>query len=275
MARERLLGATRSLRIPPGLVALTGITLLLLLLNYLPLNDPFESVGPVLAEPSLGLPGGTDELGRDVLARTLEGMTTTWLAVWPMIVVGVVVGGSLGMLGGLGPAWLMTSIMRITDVFLALPATLITIAVAIALGGGLRNTLVAMSITFWPPYARIVGAELRSVRGALHVEAARFGGVPPSRVLFLHVLPACVRPVAIQATLDVPVVIMTLAALSFLGLGAAPPNPELGAMTARGLPYVLDSWWVPTVPAFGVLLLSVSAALIGDRLSDTIQKHRA
>ena len=158
--------------------------------------------------------------------------------------------------------------MRITDVFLALPGPLLALAVVSALGASLAHTLVAVMIVWWPFYARIVRGEVRSIMSRSHVEAARMGGARRLGLALRHVLPGTVGPILVTASLDIGALILTLAGLSFLGLGSPAPAAELGAMSARGLTYLLTKWWVPVMPALGVFLLVFVANVAGDAVRD-------
>jgi peptide/nickel transport system permease protein len=154
--------------------------------------------------------------------------------------------------------------MRLTDLFLSLPSTLVAIAVVAALGPGLFHTFLAISVVWWPYYARIVRGEVHTLAARPHVEAARLAGAGGLRVAFRHLLPGVVPSAVVTASLDVGNVVLTLAALSFLGLGQSAPAPELGADTARTLSQVLQYWWIPVVPGLGALVLSLSGNLGGD-----------
>lgn len=157
-----------------------------------------------------------------------------------------------------------TVLMRVTDGFLALPAPVVAIAVVAALGGGFVHTLIAVALVWWPFYARIVRGEIRSLAARPHVEAARLAGAGRLRIAVWHLLPGAVPAVVITASLDVGNLVLTLAALSFLGLGQPQPAPELGADTAHNLTYLLQQWWIPVMPGIAVLLLALAANIGGD-----------
>ncbi len=231
-------------------------------------HSTIQPVGPPLQPPGQGTLMGTDQQGRDVFSRVLVGMTTSWFSALVVIVIGVVVGGVIGLAAGIRGGWIDSVLMRITEVFLALPGTLIALAVAAALGAGLRNTLIAISVVWWPFYARIVRGEARALMVRPHVEAARMGGASGLRVATRHVLPGVLGSVLVVATLDIGNVLLVLSGLSFLGLGAPPPAPELGAMTAQGLEYLLNAWWVPIFPALAIFALTLFGNLAGDGIRD-------
>jgi peptide/nickel transport system permease protein len=163
--------------------------------------------------------------------------------------------------------------MRFTDLFLALPAAVLVIAVVAALGPSLRNTLLAVAIVWWPWYARIVRGEVRAQAVRSHVDAARLAGVGRTRLALRHLLPGAFPAVLVTASLDVGSLVLILAGLSFIGLGSPPPAPELGAMTARGMPYLFGHPWIALAPAIAVFLLAFAANLAGDGLRDLLEDH--
>ncbi len=205
-----------------------------------------------------------------MFSRVLYGLRTSWFAALAVIASGVLIGGLIGLVAGTVGGWVDGALMRITDVFLALPGPILAIAVVAALGPSLDHTLLAVMIVWWPFYARIVRGEIRALAARPHVEAARLSGVGPVRMAWRHLLPGAVPAALVTASLDVGNLVLTLAGLSFLGLGAPAPAPELGAMAARGLPYFLEQWWVAVIPGVAVLLLALVANLAGDGVRDLI-----
>ena len=255
-----------------SLAAFGLVTVFLLAVPLLVNHSPTEIVGPSLQGPSAAAPLGTDELGRDLLVRTLYGMRLTWFIVFPVIASGLLIGGLVGGIAGFRGGRIDTLLMRGTDVALALPGTLVTLAIAASLGRGLGNTLIAIMATFWPPYARIMRGEVKRISSLPHVEAATLGGITKRRLVLVHIVPGLSGPMLVQATLDISTVILILAGLSFLGFGQQPPAPELGTMTAAGIPYVLSAWWVPTIPAIGVFILSLIGNFSGDAVADMVEE---
>jgi peptide/nickel transport system permease protein len=252
-------------------VAISLLLLVTLMAVFTPLIAPYKP--NVIAGDAFIAPGrqfllGTDEVGRDIFSRVLYGLRTSWFASLAVIASGVVIGGIIGLVAGTAGGWLDDILMRITDVFLALPSPILAIAVVAALGPSLQHTLIAVAIVWWPFYGRIVRGEVKALAARPHVEAARLAGVGRWRLAFRHLLPGAIPAIVVTASLDVGNLIITLSALSFLGLGAPAPAPELGAMAARGLPYLLHQWWVPIMPGLAVLFLALLSNLAGDGLRD-------
>jgi peptide/nickel transport system permease protein len=246
-----------------GLLGL--VTLVALAAPVLAPHGPLDPAGMPTSPPGTsGFLLGTDSVGRDILSRVLYGLRSSWLAALVVVAVGAVVGGLVGLVAGARGGWVDNLLMRVTDGFLALPAPVLAIAVVAALGPSLFHTLVAVSIVWWPFYARIVRGEVRTLAARPHVEAARLAGAGPVRVALRHLLPGAVPAVVVTASLDIGALVLTLAGLSFLGLGQSAPAPELGADAARNLSYLLQDPWIPVVPGLTVALLSLVANVAGD-----------
>jgi peptide/nickel transport system permease protein len=263
-ARPRILQGGRTLDwAAAGLLAL--VTLIALLAPVLSPHDPVQPVNqPQLPPGTAGALLGTDGIGRDVLSRVLIGWRASWFAALGVIASGLLVGGLIGLAAGTVGGVLDAVLMRITDAFLALPAPVLAIAVVAALGPSFLHTLLAVAIVWWPFYARIVRGEIRTLAARPHVEAARLAGAGRIRLAFRHLLPGAVPAAVITASLDVGNLVLTLAALSFLGLGQPEPAPELGADTARNLQFLLQQSWIPVMPGLAVLLLALAGNLAGD-----------
>ena len=229
-------------------------------------HNPIAASGVPLQPPSRSALFGTDQAGRDVLSRVLYGMRTSWIAALIVIASGMLVGGVIGLVAGASGGWVAGALMRLTDAFLALPAPVMAIAVVGALGPSFAHVLLAVSIVWWPYYARIVRADVRALVVRPHIEAARLSGTRRLRLWTRHLLPGTLPSLLVAASLDVGNLLLMLAGLSFLGLGAPQPAPELGATTALGLPYLLVQWWVPIFPALAILLLAFLANTGGDAL---------
>jgi peptide/nickel transport system permease protein len=233
-------------------------------------TDPVEVTGAPLQEPGSSQLFGTDEQGRDLLSRVAYGMRTSLLAAVAVIASGVIIGGGIGLIAGIAGGFVDAALMRITDLFLALPGPLLALAVVAALGPSLFHTLVAISIVWWPWYARVVRGVVRGTMTLPHVEAARLNDLGRLRIAVKHVLPSAFAPLIVTASLDVGNLILLLAGLSFLGLGSPQPAPELGAMTASGLTYLFTGWWVAVIPAAAVTVLVLIANLAGDAVVDWV-----
>jgi peptide/nickel transport system permease protein len=252
-------------------VAIGVLLLITILAAFVPLIAPYSPnaiVGNAFVHPSTHFLLGTDDVGRDIFSRVLYGMRTSWFSALEVIASGVVVGGSIGLIAGAAGGWVDTVLMRLTDVFLALPGPVLAIAVVSALGPSLDHTLLAVAIVWWPFYSRIVRGEVKALAARPHLKAARLAGVGRTRLAVRHLLPGAIPATLVTASLDVGNLVLTLAALSFLGLGAPEPAPELGAMSAQGLTYLLTDWWVPVMPGLAILFLALAANLAGDGLRD-------
>lgn len=228
-----------------------------------------------LAPPSTAHLLGTDEVGRDILARLLAGAYITAEVVVLVSVLAVPIGMLIGLLSGHRGGWLDGVLMRFTDLFLALPKLVLALAFAAALGPGIENAAIAIAITSWPPYARIVRAETMLLRKADFVVAAMLQGASNARLLLRYILPMTVSSVLVRAALDMSGIILTAAGLGFLGLGIQPPDAEWGAMVAGGRAAILDQWWVATFPGIAILLVSIAFSLIGDGMRDLLDKRGA
>jgi peptide/nickel transport system permease protein len=213
---------------------------------------------------------GTDELGRDIFSRIVYGARLTLYIVLLVAViaapVGLLIGTAAGYLGG----WVDTVLMRITDIFLAFPKLILALAFVSALGPGIENAIIAIAITSWPPYARIARAETITIRDSDFIAAVRLQGAGAARIVWSHVVPLCTSSLIVRVTLDMAGIILTAAGLGFLGLGAQPPLPEWGAMISSGRRFLLDQWWVATVPGIAIFVVSLGFNLLGDGLRDML-----
>lgn len=256
--------------LPSKIVFAAGGVLVLVVL-FGPFVAPYNPLVPAGAPetgPSLHNLFGTDEVGRDVLSRVLYGMRSTGLGAAVVIAWGVVFGGLIGLISGAAGGIIDLVLTRFTEVFLALPGPVLAIALVAALGQSYVHTLIGVAIVWWPLYARVVRAEVRRLKASPHLEAARLGGVGRIRIGLRHLLPGAVPSIIVTASLDVSALVLTLAGLSFLGLGQPAPAPELGSMAAEGVQYVFQSWWVAVMPAAAVALIAVIASFVGDALRD-------
>jgi peptide/nickel transport system permease protein len=266
-ARKVFTGATKVDRF--GLVLLATLVIVAVLAPVIaPYNPTVPSGIPFSSPFHAGHLLGTDEVGYDIFSRVLYGLRESLLGVVIVVTSGVVIGGFIGLVAGVAGGWLDTVLMRITDLFLALPSPLLAIAIAAALGPSFAHVLLSVSIVWWPFYARIMRGEVRALAARPHLEAAKLAGAGPVRRGLRHLLPGAAPAIIVTASLDVGNLVVTLAGLSFLGLGAPAPAPELGAMAARGLQFLLQQWWVPVMPGIGVFLLALAANMSGDAIAD-------
>ena len=218
---------------------------------------------------------GTDELGRDIYSRTLYGARVTITIVLLVSVVVAPVGLAVGTLAGYLGGWVDAVLMRITDIFLAFPRLVLALAFAAALGPGIENAVIAISLTAWPPYARIARAETVTIAKSDFIAAVIMQGASTWRILFKHIVPLCLSSVIVRLTLDMAGIILTAAGLGFLGLGAQPPTAEWGAMVSAGREVILDQWWVATIPGIAIFIVSLGFNLLGDGLRDVFDPKSA
>lgn len=262
------------LRNPLAAVGLLIVAVLTLTAIFAPLIAPYapnaQDLPNRLMPPSAAHWMGTDELGRDIFSRVVYGARITLMIVILVAViaapVGLIVGAVSGYLGG----WVDKVLMAITDIFLSMPRLILALAFVAALGPGIENAVIAIAVTAWPPYARIARAEVLTFRNSEFIAAVKLQGASAARVVLRHVLPLCTSSMIIRVTLDMAGIILIAAGLGFLGLGAQPPLPEWGAMISRGRSYILDQWWVATMPGFAIILVSLGFCFLGDGLRDVL-----
>ena len=223
-----------------------------------------------LAAPSAAHWFGTDELGRDLFSRVLYGGRITLGMVVAVVLLvaplGLAVGSVAGYLGGFADRVMM----RVTDVFLAFPRLVLALAFVAALKPGITSAIIAIALTAWPPYARLARADTLTVRGTDYIAAVRLTGASTARIVLRHVVPLCLTSVIVRVTLDMSGIILTAAGLGFLGMGAQPPRPEWGTMIAASRAFILDQWWVPTIPGVAIFAASLGFNLLGDGLRDVL-----
>ncbi|MBX3579446.1 MAG: ABC transporter permease [Rhizobiaceae bacterium] len=262
------------LRNPLAVVGALIVIALVVLALFAPLfatHSPYAGeLTDRLKPPSDAFWLGTDELGRDIWSRIVYGARIT-LAIVVLVAaiaapIGMVVGAVSGYLGG----WADRILMGITDIFLSMPKLILALAFVAALGPGIENAVIAIAITSWPAYARIARAETLTIRNAEFISAVRLQGASAMRVIVRHILPLCTSSVIVRVTLDMAGIILTAAGLGFLGLGAQPPLPEWGAMISRGRSFILDQWWVATMPGFAIVIVSLGFCFLGDGLRDVL-----
>ncbi|WP_417210396.1 ABC transporter permease [Antarctobacter sp.] len=213
---------------------------------------------------------GTDEMGADILSRVIIGARTSlWIG---LLITGIaaLIGVPLGIVAGYQGGWTRAIIMRLTDLFLSVPGLALALAIVAALGPGITNCVLALSLVWWPGYVRLVEAKTLSVKEELFVESARSIGARTPWILWHHILPNCLSPVIVKVSLDIGMAILAAASLGFIGLGARPPSPEWGAMISIARTYMPDWWWYSVFPGAAIFLTVLGFNLLGDGLRDIL-----
>jgi peptide/nickel transport system permease protein len=248
---------------------------------FAPLIAPYPADGTWATHPTQALlpPSGshwfgTDTVGRDVLTRVLYGARTSLIIVFSVLLSAAVVGVALGAIAGYAPRAVRDAIMRVTDVFLAFPALLLSVALVAVLRPGTTSAIIAIAVTWWPWYARLTAVTAASIRSRGFIDAARCLDMPWWRIVLRHVLPNSLTPVIVQLSLDAGGVILTAAALSFLGLGPQEPTSEWGLMVQQGQSLFTTQWWVVTYPGLAILLTAFACNLLGEGLRAALDPGR-
>jgi peptide/nickel transport system permease protein len=229
-------------------------------------SDPFKRLQPPDGTYWLG----TDSLGRDILSRLLLGTRIALGIALSVVGCSMLIGVPLGLVAGYYGGWCSDAVMRVTDVFLAVPQLILALALAQILRPSLESAMAALVLTYWPFFTRIVYAETTRLRHALFVEALEGLGARPWRIMFLHVLPNVASPIIVRATIGMGYAILTAAVLGFLGMGAPPPQPEWGLMIAESREFLPDAWWFATFPGLAIFLVVFAFNLLGDGLRDIV-----
>jgi peptide/nickel transport system permease protein len=254
-----------------GLLIVVFLVLIALFAPWLSHHLPTEqNLADRLQSPSSTYWLGTDELGRDIYSRIIHGSKITLYIIFLVAVIvvplGLFVGTTAGYFGGI----IDKILMRITDIFMAFPRLILALAFVAVMGPSIENAVIAITITSWPPYARIARAETITIRHSEFILAVQQQGASAWRILFKHIVPMCTSSVIVRLTLDMAGVILIAAGLGFLGLGAQPPSPEWGLMISQGRQYLLDQWWVSTIPGIAIFIVSLGFNLLGDGLRDVL-----
>jgi len=263
------------LRDPLSLASTIVIIVFVLVAVFAPLvaSSPEEGAGKTnvsqrMLIPSLEHPLGTDRLGRDMLSRVIMGARSALMIPIGVVFFAILIGAPLGAIAGYKGGWLDETLMRITDMFLAFPFLLLAMAITASLGRGMRNAAIALVISWWPWYTRLVRGVTISLRERYFIEAAQATGVRDSIIILRHILPNTISPILVQATVDLGTVILAMGGLGFLGLGTQPPAPDWGLMVAEGRDFILNQWWISTFPGIAIFIVVLAFNLLGDTLRD-------
>jgi peptide/nickel transport system permease protein len=260
-----------------GLIIVGCLILVAILAPWVAPHDPFaQDLSRRLLPPgTAGNILGTDDFGRDILSRIIYGSRITLYIIALVAVTAPLLGLLVGTVAGYFGGWIDAVLMRITDIFLAFPRLVLALAFAAALGPGIENAVIAISLTAWPPYARVARSETVTIAKSDFIAATVMQGASTWRVLFRHIVPLCLSSVIVRLTLDMAGIILTAAGLGFLGLGAQPPTAEWGAMVSAGRDVILDQWWVATIPGIAIFIVSLGFNLLGDGLRDVFDPKSA
>jgi peptide/nickel transport system permease protein len=256
-------------------LSLSGILFILILVltgvlaPVLAPYDPVEiSPGRRLTPPNEANWLGTDEVGRDILSRVIYGARISLRIGVTIVFCAAALGLVIGLVSGYFGGVLDQTLMRFTDIFMSFPTLILAIAMTAALGPSLFNAVLAMVIVWWPIYARLIRGEVLSVKEKEYIRAIQALGAKPFKIIFFHILPNTIDVVVVRASIDFGNAVMFCAALSFIGLGAQPPQPEWGAMVTTGRDYLRDAWWLVTFPGLAIFLTVMGFNLFGDSLRD-------
>jgi peptide/nickel transport system permease protein len=254
-----------------GLVLIVMLAFIALLAPLIAPADPLKQVlSTRLDPPSAAHWLGTDQLGRDVLSRMIYGARISLLIGGVVVGLAASVGTFVGLVAGYAGGWLDEGLMRLTDVFFAFPALILAMAISGALGPSLTNAMIAIAVVSWPVYARLVRAQVLSLREREYVEAARGLGASAERIVWQHILPNTLAPLLVQASFDMGGAILSAAGLSFIGFGTQPPTAEWGVMISEGRNYIATHSWLSLFPGLAILVTVAAFNLIGDGLRDAL-----
>ena len=260
-----------------SVIGLSAIVLLIILAFIAPYVAPFpeDAFGKThvmerLLPPSAEHPFGTDKVGRDIYSRVIMGTGLALRVGMVIIFLASAIGVTVGAVAAYAGGWVDDLLMRITDIFLTVPALVLAIAITAALGKGITNVMFGIALVWWPGFARLTRSLVLSLKEEAYVEAAGALGSGHARVLFRHILPNAISPIIVKMSTDFGFAVLTAAALGFIGLGAQPPTPEWGAMINDGRERFPDEWWIATFPGLAIFVMVFSWNLLGDGLRDIL-----
>lgn len=262
-----------------AVIGLLVIVVLLLTGVFAPLIAPdpnaIYDINPIekLKPPSWAHPFGTDHMGRDILSRVIFGTRIT--IVIAIIAVGssMVIGIPIGLIAGYYDNWLSGFLMRVSDIFLSFPQFILAMALAVVLGPNIQNAILALSLTYWPWFSRIVYAETLFIKTSTFIEATEALGANKFRIIAFHILPNVLSPIIVRATIGMGYTILTAATLGFLGVGAQPPTPEWGLAISEARFYLPGAWWFATFPGMAIFVVVMAFNMFGDGLRDVLDPH--
>lgn len=258
-----------------GTCIIIGLILVAVLAPLLASHNPYEQIlGDRLLQPSVRYFFGTDSLGRDIYSRMVYGSRVTLTIAFLVAAISTPLGMLIGIVAGYLGGTVDEILMRVADVFLAFPRLILAIAFAAALGPGVENAIIAIAVAQWPTYARLARAETLNVRHNDYIQAIRVLGAGKLRIMAGYIAPMCLSSIIVRMSLDMGTIILTAAGLGFLGLGAQPPMPEWGLMVSDGRQFLVDQWWVSTLPGLAILVVVMGFNLLGDGIRDVLDPHQ-
>ena len=276
--RDSLLRRTAYIvrRSPLAVVGTFLILMIIVLAIFAPIIAPYSpqkiNFADSFQSPSLKHLFGTDDLGRDIFSRVVYGSRVSLKIAFVVVSISATLGTLLGLISGYFGGFIDMAIMRLVDVFLAVPTFILAMVGAAALGPSVTNVMLAMSIVWWTWHARIVRGETLKLKNTDYMLSLRSMGARTPRILFKHLLPNCIGPIAVQTTLQLGLAVLTSSGLSFLGLGAQPPTPAWGLMVSIGRQYLPSDWWMITFPGLMIFLLVAGFILLGDTIRDVVSR---
>jgi len=254
-----------------GVLCVFLLIVIMIFAPYIATHDPYDIQLPnKFLVPSWEHLFGTDYLGRDIFSRVVWGSRISLTIGFITLLESTILGIFIGLIAGFKGGAIDTVIMRVTDMFLAFPSIILALAVAAALGRGITSVMIALGITWWPLYARLIRGQTLSIREEQYIEMARLSGSSDLRIMFYHILPNCIAPLMVQISMDIGFTILAAASMGFLGIGAQPPSPEWGLACAVGSRYIVQQWWLSTFPGLAIFLSVISFNLVGDGLRDIL-----